>query len=163
MTAVTILRGSALVTFPLPLLSPNMSFKAMPPWSSAKTKVIHLETSLVPWVFIANQNNRCSSGMTRLWCKTAISFLIDSDCPLWWTLSPSPVINWRISVQRLRTLQEKKEAQAKSARRDIATLLEAKKVEKARIKVENSELLVWSLWRLSIPTWTDVRLIPSSY
>ena len=45
----------------------------------------------------------------------------------------------------MRTLQEKKEAQAKSARRDIATLLEAKKVEKARIKVENSELLVWSL------------------
>lgn len=30
----------------------------------------------------------------------------------------------RLSVQRLRTLQEKKEAQAKSARRDIATLLE---------------------------------------
>jgi vacuolar protein sorting-associated protein IST1 len=41
-------------------------------------------------------------------------------------------------VQRLRTLQEKKEAQAKAARRDIATLLERSKVETARIKVESS-------------------------
>jgi len=37
----------------------------------------------------------------------------------------------------LRTLQEKKEAQAKAARRDIATLLERGKVETARIKVES--------------------------
>jgi hypothetical protein len=43
-----------------------------------------------------------------------------------------------LSVQRLRTLQEKKEAQAKSARRDIATLLERSKLETARVKVENS-------------------------
>ena len=41
-------------------------------------------------------------------------------------------------MQRLRTLQEKKEAQAKAARRDIATLLERSKVETARIKVESS-------------------------
>lgn len=41
-------------------------------------------------------------------------------------------------MQRLRTLQEKKEAQAKAARRDIATLLERGKVETARIKVESS-------------------------
>jgi vacuolar protein sorting-associated protein IST1 len=41
-------------------------------------------------------------------------------------------------VQRLRTLQEKKEAQAKGARRDIATLLERGKTETARIKVESS-------------------------
>ena len=41
-------------------------------------------------------------------------------------------------MQRLRMLQEKKEAQAKSARRDIATLLEAQKMEKARVKVESS-------------------------
>lgn len=47
--------------------------------------------------------------------------------------------SWRrLSVQRLRTLQEKKEAQAKAARRDIATLLERNKIETARIKVENS-------------------------
>ncbi len=45
---------------------------------------------------------------------------------------------YRLSVQRLRTLQEKKEAQAKAARRDIATLLERGKVETARIKVESS-------------------------
>jgi len=38
----------------------------------------------------------------------------------------------------LRTLQEKKEAQAKAARRDIATLLERGKVETSRIKVESS-------------------------
>ena len=43
-----------------------------------------------------------------------------------------------LSIQRLRTLQEKKEAQAKSARRDIATLLERGKLETARVKVENS-------------------------
>jgi hypothetical protein len=47
----------------------------------------------------------------------------------------------RLSVQRLRTLQQKKEAQAKASRRDIATLLERSKVETARIKVENSECI----------------------
>ncbi|KAF8272985.1 DUF292-domain-containing protein [Lactarius quietus] len=46
-------------------------------------------------------------------------------------------VQLRLSVQRLRTLQEKKEAQAKAARRDIATLLERGKVETARIKVES--------------------------
>ncbi|KAF5323464.1 hypothetical protein D9611_005507 [Ephemerocybe angulata] len=39
-------------------------------------------------------------------------------------------------MRRLRTLQQKKEAQAKAARRDIATLLEKGKLETARIKVE---------------------------
>ncbi|KAF4604737.1 hypothetical protein EYR40_003515 [Pleurotus pulmonarius] len=42
-----------------------------------------------------------------------------------------------LAVQRLRTLQQKKEAQAKASRRDIATLLEKGKVETARIKVES--------------------------
>ncbi|KAH9968709.1 regulator of Vps4 activity in the MVB pathway-domain-containing protein [Russula dissimulans] len=46
-------------------------------------------------------------------------------------------VQLRLSVQRLRTLQEKKGAQAKAARRDIATLLERGKVETARIKVES--------------------------
>ncbi|KAH9486366.1 IST1-like protein [Psilocybe cubensis] len=41
-----------------------------------------------------------------------------------------------LSVQRLRTLQQKKEAQAKAARRDIANLIERGKIETARIKVE---------------------------
>ena len=45
---------------------------------------------------------------------------------------------YSLSVQRLRTLQDKKEAQAKAARRDIATLLERGKTETARIKVESS-------------------------
>ncbi|EJC98801.1 DUF292-domain-containing protein [Fomitiporia mediterranea MF3/22] len=45
-------------------------------------------------------------------------------------------VQLRIAVQRLRLLQEKKEAQAKTARRDIATLLEQAKLEKARVKVE---------------------------
>lgn len=44
----------------------------------------------------------------------------------------------RLSVQRLRTLQQKKEAQAKASRRDIATLIERGKIETARIKVETS-------------------------
>jgi vacuolar protein sorting-associated protein IST1 len=47
-------------------------------------------------------------------------------------------ISISLAVQRLRTLQEKKEAQAKSSRRDIATLLEKGRLETARIKVENS-------------------------
>ena len=45
----------------------------------------------------------------------------------------------RLGVQRLRTLQEKKNAQAKAARRDIALLLEKGRLETARIKTENSE------------------------
>ncbi|GBE77510.1 regulator of Vps4 activity in the MVB pathway-domain-containing protein [Sparassis latifolia] len=46
-------------------------------------------------------------------------------------------VQLRLGVQRLRTLQEKKSAQAKAARRDIAFLLEKGKLETARIKVEN--------------------------
>ncbi|KAI0660562.1 regulator of Vps4 activity in the MVB pathway-domain-containing protein [Cubamyces menziesii] len=46
-------------------------------------------------------------------------------------------VQLRLGVQRLRTLQEKKNAQAKSARREIALLLEKGKIETARIKVEN--------------------------
>ncbi|KAF9531823.1 regulator of Vps4 activity in the MVB pathway-domain-containing protein [Crepidotus variabilis] len=45
-------------------------------------------------------------------------------------------VQLRLSVQRLRTLQQKKEAQAKANRRDIATLIEKGKLETARIKVE---------------------------
>jgi len=41
-------------------------------------------------------------------------------------------------VQRLRMLEQKKGAQAKAARRDIATLLERGKIETARIKVESN-------------------------
>ncbi|KAH9920202.1 DUF292-domain-containing protein [Epithele typhae] len=43
----------------------------------------------------------------------------------------------RLGVQRLRTLQEKKLAQAKASRRDIALLLEKGRLETARIKTEN--------------------------
>ncbi|KAI8981175.1 regulator of Vps4 activity in the MVB pathway-domain-containing protein [Trametes punicea] len=46
-------------------------------------------------------------------------------------------VQLRLGVQRLRTLQEKKNAQAKAARREIAFLLEKGKIETARIKVEN--------------------------
>ncbi|KAF9021751.1 DUF292-domain-containing protein [Hymenopellis radicata] len=45
-------------------------------------------------------------------------------------------VQLRISVQRLRMLQQKKEAQAKMSRRDIATLIERGKLETARVKVE---------------------------
>ncbi|KJA28624.1 hypothetical protein HYPSUDRAFT_34079 [Hypholoma sublateritium FD-334 SS-4] len=45
-------------------------------------------------------------------------------------------VQLRLAVQRLRTLQQKKEAQAKASRRDIALLLEKGKLETARIKVE---------------------------
>lgn len=51
---------------------------------------------------------------------------------------PAPL---RLGVQRLRTLQEKKNAQAKVSRRDIALLLEKGRIETARIKTENSECL----------------------
>ncbi|KAG1754746.1 DUF292-domain-containing protein [Suillus paluster] len=45
-------------------------------------------------------------------------------------------VQLRLSVQRLRIAQQKKEAQAKSSRRDIALLLEKGKAESARVKVE---------------------------
>ena len=44
---------------------------------------------------------------------------------------------FRICVQRLRTLQEKKHSIAKQSRREIATLIEKGKFETAKIKVEN--------------------------
>ncbi|KAG6878177.1 hypothetical protein C0993_011250 [Termitomyces sp. T159_Od127] len=50
--------------------------------------------------------------------------------------APKTKVQLRLSVQRLRTLQQKKEAQAKATRREIATVLEKGKVETARIKVE---------------------------
>ncbi|PIL31496.1 hypothetical protein GSI_06198 [Ganoderma sinense ZZ0214-1] len=46
-------------------------------------------------------------------------------------------VQLRLGVQRLRTLQEKKNAQAKASRRDIALLLEKGRIETARIKTEN--------------------------
>jgi len=45
-------------------------------------------------------------------------------------------VQLRLSLQRLRTLQQKKEAQAKTSRRDIAILIEKGKIETARIKIE---------------------------
>ncbi|KAG9028494.1 hypothetical protein FRB95_006395 [Tulasnella sp. JGI-2019a] len=45
-------------------------------------------------------------------------------------------VQLRLAVQRLRGLEEKKEALAKKARRDIATLLEKGKVETAKLRVE---------------------------
>ncbi|KAG5341695.1 IST1 like protein [Termitomyces sp. T112] len=50
--------------------------------------------------------------------------------------APKTKVQLRLSVQRLRTLQQKKEAQAKATRREIATVLEKGKIETARIKVE---------------------------
>ncbi|KAG6851345.1 hypothetical protein H0H93_005743 [Arthromyces matolae] len=50
--------------------------------------------------------------------------------------APKAKVQLRLSVQRLRTLQQKKEAQAKATRREIASVLERGKVETARIKVE---------------------------
>ncbi|KZT08602.1 DUF292-domain-containing protein [Laetiporus sulphureus 93-53] len=52
-------------------------------------------------------------------------------------VSAKAKVQLRMAVQRLRTLQEKKGAQAKASRRDIAVLLEKGKLETARIKVEN--------------------------
>ncbi|KAJ7204465.1 regulator of Vps4 activity in the MVB pathway-domain-containing protein, partial [Mycena pura] len=56
--------------------------------------------------------------------------------PAWQWNAAKAKVQLRLSVQRLRTLQQKKEAQAKASRRDIAFLLERGKVETARIKVE---------------------------
>ncbi|KAJ7150330.1 regulator of Vps4 activity in the MVB pathway-domain-containing protein [Mycena filopes] len=50
--------------------------------------------------------------------------------------APKAKVQLRLSVQRLRILQQKKEAQAKASRRDIASLLERGKIETARVKVE---------------------------
>ena len=74
-------------------------------------------------------------------------------CDIWYSIVY--VICSRLSVQRLRTLQQKKEAQAKASRRDIATLLERSKVETARVKVENSQYIGVASPRLS-PTLSRV-------
>lgn len=50
-------------------------------------------------------------------------------------LIPSQV-QIRLSIQRLRTLQEKKLALAKASRRDIADLLLKNRIETARLRVE---------------------------
>lgn len=55
-------------------------------------------------------------------------------------------------MQRLRTLQEKKNAQAKASRRDIAMLLEKGRIETARIKTENSECVLPYVSRTVVPT-----------
>ncbi|RDX51941.1 DUF292-domain-containing protein [Lentinus brumalis] len=48
------------------------------------------------------------------------------------------MVPWNAAkAKRLRTLQEKKNAQAKASRRDIAMLLEKGRIETARIKTEN--------------------------
>ncbi|CAE6369988.1 unnamed protein product [Rhizoctonia solani] len=46
-------------------------------------------------------------------------------------------VQLRLAVQRLRMVQQKQEALAKKARRDIATLVEKGKLETARVRVEN--------------------------
>ncbi|CAE6476255.1 unnamed protein product [Rhizoctonia solani] len=46
-------------------------------------------------------------------------------------------VQLRLAVQRLRMVQQKQEALAKKARRDIATLVEKGKIETARVRVEN--------------------------
>jgi len=51
--------------------------------------------------------------------------------------APRVKVQLQLAIQRLKTLQEKKESVAKAARRDIATLLERAKVETARIKTES--------------------------
>ena len=73
----------------------------------------------------------------------------------WWWIQLS------LSVQRLRTLQQKKEAQAKSSRRDIATLIEKGKIETARIKIESSTLAKGL--RMSYLWITTLRISNSSY
>jgi Regulator of Vps4 activity in the MVB pathway len=106
----------------VPHLAILRSFKLnrldMVPWNAARTKVeIYdcLQASLLSVV----------AGSTSV--RSVLS-------PLLATLSPAP---YSLAVQRLRILQQKKEAQAKSSRRDIATLIERGKLETARIKVEN--------------------------
>ncbi|KAN0100225.1 Regulator of Vps4 activity in the MVB pathway domain containing protein [Tylopilus felleus] len=54
--------------------------------------------------------------------------------PTW--SSAKAKVQLKLSVQRLRTVQQKREALAKSSRRDIALSLEKGKIESARIKVE---------------------------
>ncbi|KAF8600869.1 DUF292-domain-containing protein [Ceratobasidium sp. AG-I] len=47
-------------------------------------------------------------------------------------------VQLRLAVQRLRMVQQKQEALAKTARRDIATLVEKGKLETARVRVEHT-------------------------
>jgi Regulator of Vps4 activity in the MVB pathway len=113
----------------------------MPPWNSAKAKVCH--TIVFHQAIHSLAIRRFSCGMWELWLEF-VSSPIHQDFRFV-ILYPS------LSVQRLRILQQKKEAQAKASRRDIATLLERGKIETARVKVENSTYPScipgsWNLW-----------------
>ena len=92
----------------------------MPPWNAPKTKVCVIVNHNRGIVLIFDP--RCSFG------RYIFHFIHVRDL--------RDLTEFRLSVQRLRTLQQKKEAQAKATRRDIATVLERGKVETARIKVE---------------------------
>lgn len=93
---------------------------------------------MAPWVSAKAKASRCSNHCThksyhRLY-RSSSGTLTRRGILLPTLIQPA----CRLAVQRLRTLQEKKTAQAKAARRDIALLLEKEKIETARIKVENS-------------------------
>lgn len=95
----------------------------MPLWNAPKAKV--RASNLLAIVTDPDlSTTRCNFGnIPKLQLRTSFSSM-HLDC--------------RLSVQRLRTLQQKKEAQAKASRRDIAFLLEKGKIETARVKVETS-------------------------
>lgn len=91
------------------------------PWNAAKAKVRDIKQAC-PFCNDLSTIFRFNFGRYYYLRSTRVDL---TQCP-------------RLSIQRLRILQQKKEAQAKATRRDIATLLERGKVETAKVKVEAS-------------------------
>lgn len=86
--------------------------------------------------------------------------------------APRTKVQIKLSIQRLRTVQQKKSALAKSSRREIADLLAKGRVETCRLRVEGLiqddiyvELLELLEVRLCVPSsgigWANAGLLPS--
>jgi hypothetical protein len=101
-------------------------------WNSTKAKVS---------IFYAVRNMNESRFL-----KVQLRYVLHQIEESIWHIIIAP----RLSVQRLRTLQQKKEAQAKANRRDIATLVEKGKLETARIKVETSAYIYIIIIHISV-------------
>ena len=118
---------------------PRLMFSPRAPSIEASTSsphIIPIPHVMVPWNAAKAKVSRRMLGiqlikLTRTGSTSVSSFKVQLHT---YSYSRLP----RLGVQRLRTLQEKKNAQAKASRRDIALLLEKGRLETARIKTENS-------------------------
>ncbi|RXK38865.1 hypothetical protein M231_03814 [Tremella mesenterica] len=117
----------------------------MPPWNSARTKVSRLSyleqrqnhclDEIYPWSDIIS---RCFLLHDALLGSQGLRSVIKiySSVERISRVGIDVQVQIRLSIQRLRSLQEKKLALAKKSRREIADLLLKNRVETARLRVE---------------------------